>query len=82
VEIRTAGEYKFCGQSSDGSTIKVDDEALVENEGMQDREEKMESQVKEVLQVFQVIYQHFKILGYQGQRYEPETDRHPSIMPM
>jgi hypothetical protein len=43
VEIRTAGEYKFCGQSSDGSTIKVDDEALVENEGMHAKIEKCKS---------------------------------------
>jgi hypothetical protein len=43
VEIRTAGEYKICGQSSDGSTIKVDDEALVENEGMHAKIEKCKS---------------------------------------
>jgi len=31
--IHTAGDYKICGQSSDGSTIKVDGKDLVDNQG-------------------------------------------------
>jgi hypothetical protein len=31
--IHNAGDYKICGQSSDGSTIKVDGKDLVDNQG-------------------------------------------------
>jgi len=40
IQIKKAGEYKICGQSSDGDTIKMDGKDLVVNEGVHGVSEK------------------------------------------
>jgi len=83
VEIRTAGEYKFCGQSSDGSTIKVDNKNLVENEG---KHAKIEKCKKTKLKVgpHKVLMSYFQSTGdvdmeatYSG----PDTANAPVSLP-
>ena len=40
VQILKEGEYTICAQSSDGSTVKIDGNNLIENEGTHDVVEK------------------------------------------